>query len=130
MLQNHNSIIKALAGAVTLAGAATRQSIKERVCRESISKLLPFVKKGVLEHMENYWTELKRKIDALPEESRQAIRNAEKVKMPNEYYTDGETVCDIADVYDNNLLNAFLTVFKMGVAAEREYQKAKKGEKA
>ena len=80
--------------------------------------------------MENYWTELQKRIDALPKESRQAIQEAERVEMPNKYYTDGETVCDIADVYDNNLLNAYLIVFKMGVAAEREYQKAKKGAKA
>lgn len=72
---------------------------------------------------EVFWETQKRK-DELPEKYKKLFKQLERIKI-GRYDTSYSVMMTIAEVYQNNALNAFSTIFRLGFMKGQRAERAK-----
>ena len=72
--------------------------------------------------------ETQRRKSELPEKDKRLFEQLEKVKT-GRYDVACSVVCMIAEVYQNNAINAFYTIFKLGFIKGQRAEKARRKRK-
>ena len=75
------------------------------------------------------YLEIQRRKDELPEKDKQLLKQLSRLKI-GRYCASWHTLVMIAEIYDNNAIDCFDTIFRLGFLKGQRAEKARQKEKS